>query len=116
MIKGVRFVAAIILYFIAANLIEDFFDIKDGTVTWLIIELFSGAIGITAAFFVSSMATMVIGLYLMYDIGSTIWNLKGFGNILMHIADPMIQFVILGVLMENYKEATGKEYGEDDLK
>ena len=116
MIKALRFIAAIILYFIAANLIEDFFDIQDGSFTWFLIEIFSGAIGIVAAFFVSSAATMLIGLYLIYDMGSTIWNLKGFFNILIHLIDPSVQMMILGFLIENYEKVTGKEYGGDDSK
>lgn len=77
-------------------------------------EIFSGAIGITAAFFVSSPATICIMLYLLYDLGSTFWNNKGFMNILILCADPLIQLGIAAFMMDKYKEITGNDYGSRD--
>ena len=114
MVVAIRFILAIVLYFFATDLLENFFDIETGSNVWLAMEIFSGAIGITAAFFVSSPATTCIMLYLLYDLGSTFWNNKGFMNILILCANPMIQLGIATFLIDKYKEITGNDYGNYD--
>lgn len=116
MITVLRFIAGIVLYFAAADLLIDFLDIARGSNTWLFMNIFSGCIGIVATFFVSPYAVGLICFYLVYDIGSTIWNEEGFFNILALCGDSMLQFWLAGLLMKLYEDSTGKEYGEEEFK
>lgn len=112
---ALRFIAGIVLYFCAADLLIDFLDIPEQSTAWLLMNIFAGSIGIAATFFVSPSALMIIVLYLLYDVGSTIWNKDGFWNILLSCGDSIVQLIVYGFLVNMYEETTGKEYGKDEL-
>ncbi len=116
MVNALRFIAGIILYFFATDLLENFFDITAGSYAWWTIHIFSDVISVVAVFLVSPYALAAIAMYLVYDIGSTIWNEEGFFNILNLCGNSMFQFWLAGLLIKLYENSTGKEYGEKESK
>jgi len=110
----IRFILAVALYFTATDLLEDFFNIAEGTNTWLAMEIFSGVIEITAVFFISKEATGLISLYLLYSVGSTFWNNEGFFNILFLCAGSLVQMITVTILIDQYEKITGKTYYSDN--
>lgn len=103
MVKAIKFIVAIEIFFLATVLIEALFNIAKDSSIGIILEIFSDCIGITIAYFISFEATIFIAIFLFCRMFYIILEGGGTLNILFFCCYKMLPLILLCVLKTVFK-------------